>query len=184
VSDQHEIDMELRLGAVTPLASPNGLRVVVLGNVERELAQRQPVRWDRRLAIAACLLLAFGVAANVAVDRAHDRRLAVLFGPGEIPQTVTDYTSFVNRVTDAETAEAIGRYLLAIRPPEVLRSRKLEGERRHVEAILNTLTLLGKGEWDAKTLEGHEADRDRRGDGFRGALDRPRCAELAREQTA
>ena len=161
MSGRHEIDIESRLGALTPLGAPSGLRAMVMGEIERELAQHQPVRWDLRLAMAASLLLAFGMGVNVVVDRAHERRLAALFGPCEIPQAVRDYTSFVNHVADAGAAEKIERYLLAVRPPRGIRHRDFEGERRHVEAILNALTLLGKDEWDAKTLEGHEADRDR-----------------------
>ncbi|MEO8497287.1 MAG: hypothetical protein ABI614_19630 [Planctomycetota bacterium] len=184
MNERNEDDLDTRLGSLTPLSAPSNLRAAVMSKVDRELAGKRSVRWDRRLAIAASLLLAVGIAANEVVDHEAQRRLAILLGPVAVPRNVSDYTGFVNCVVDAEASEQIERYLLAIRPPRAKRSDDFESGRRHVEAIINALTFIEKGDVDAKTLEGRQVDGDRGADIFRGTLDRRRGAELASERSA
>ncbi len=76
---------KLRLGQVTTGSAPPELRAAVLGQVHREL---RASRRDRRMAIAASLLLAVGVAMNVALQRPQAVSTANLIALRPTPRTI------------------------------------------------------------------------------------------------
>jgi len=109
-------DLEPFLGRLRPRGAHPPLRQRVLEGVSRELRARPRPRWAG-VALAASFVLAVGL--NLAVDRAQQTRLAALYGPEPVPQSLADVTRAVEAVADAQTAAWFRQELrgTARRPP-------------------------------------------------------------------
>lgn len=190
-ADQNELtEVERRLGRMTPRPAPADLRHSVLAAVASELSElselavsRRPRRWDRRLALAATVLLVAGVLLNVIVNRSGETRLAKLLERDATPAAIDRYAAFIEPVTDRATARRIEKQLVAM--TSMRRAQPDRDEHlQQVQRILNEWALTG-GDWlNAQNLEVPQMDRHRAGDIYRGALDHRRHAQLARELTA
>jgi len=106
-------DSERFLERLTPRGAPPPLRERVLDSVTRELAVRPAAHWSRWAwgALAASLLL--GVALNVGLERAHEAKLAEIYGPKPVPREVAEMTRTIEKVTDKQTASWYQQELLA-----------------------------------------------------------------------
>jgi hypothetical protein len=167
-------DVEPFLERLTPRGAPAPLRQRVLEGVARELAARpRPRRWRwAGAALAASLLLAFGL--NVALDRAQEARLATLYGPEPVPQSLADVTRAVEQVADARTATWFRNELRGA-------ARRPARDDTWTEYYSRTL----RKEWShVVPLESHENRRNRRR-GAGGALfDRQRGPDLLHGRAA
>jgi hypothetical protein len=105
-------DLERLLEKLTPRGAPAPLRERVLAEVGRELklapaAHRRGWGWA---ALAASLI--FGVVLNFGLAKAHEARLAQIYGPRPVPRQIVELTRTVAAVTDPETASQIQQELL------------------------------------------------------------------------
>jgi hypothetical protein len=105
-------DLERLLEQLTPRGAPAPLREQVLAEVGRELRPGPSVRLRRWgwAALAASLFL--GVALNLGVTRAHEARLAQIYGPEPVPRQIQELTRTVAKVTDEQTASQFQQELL------------------------------------------------------------------------
>jgi hypothetical protein len=160
-------DVEPFLERLSPRGAPEPLRQRVLDGVTRELAARpRPRRWSWAAALAVCFLLAVGL--NVTLDRAHQARLAALYGPEPVPQPLSDVTRAVEQAADARTADWFRNELRA-------RVRRPARDDTWTEYYSRTL----REEWlHGDPLESHEIRRNRRRGGGGALFDRQRLPDL------
>lgn len=107
-------EFESQLAAASPAGAPTELRRAVLNNVEREL---RASRWDRRLARAAVILLAFGIGLNayhvlspLDASMLRNRQIARV----ESSQTLIETAIAVAEATNADTGRLFARQWAAM----------------------------------------------------------------------
>jgi hypothetical protein len=109
-------DLERLLEQLVPRGAPPPLRERVLAQVDRALTT-PPTVWVRRwswAALAACLLL--GAVLNFGLAKAHEARLAQIYGPEPVPRQIEDLTRTIAWMTDAQTASRMRQdWLIAVR---------------------------------------------------------------------
>jgi len=113
--DQESLDeFESQLAARQNAHAPSELRLVVLGNVDREL---RASRWDRRLARAAVLLLVVGVGMNVSlalIGSQSNEPQVVRVASDHSEQSLVETAIVIAEATDAETGRRFARQLAAL----------------------------------------------------------------------
>lgn len=107
-------EFELQLAAVGRLGAPPELRRAVLRDVEREL---RAVRWDRRLARAAVVLLTVGIGLNAYqvlapknLATSHNRQIA----RADSSQSLIETAIVVAEATNADTGRLFARQWAAM----------------------------------------------------------------------
>lgn len=113
--DQESLEQfEQQLTATRTAGAPAELRRFVLNDVEREL---RAARWDRRLALAAMILLAIGVAMNSSLAlrgvRPYEPRASDV-ARVRSPESLIETAVVVAEATDAETGRIFARQLAAM----------------------------------------------------------------------
>lgn len=184
-SEQHDIPdaVERQLRLLTPRPAPNDLRQSVLVAVSHELAASRRPRWDRRIALAATVLLVASAVLNIIVIRSGERRLARILGPEAMPLAIVRCGEIIEGVTDNETAQRVQRQLLAMSRATSAPATKNE-QLQQLQRRLSEWALDG-GDWlNEKTLEDSEMDRHWSSGRYRGALKYRRDRQLASERTA
>jgi hypothetical protein len=97
-------DIEQLLDRLTPRGARPELRPQVLAAVAGRLQTDRESRRFRWSALAVAASIVLGVALNIGLSRASDRRLAQLFGPPPLSKQAMEIAEFVGQATDAETA--------------------------------------------------------------------------------
>ena len=175
--------VEWHLRRLSPRPAPDELRQSVLTAVARELAATQQPRWDRRIALAAAVLLVASAALNILIIRSGERHLAQIFGPEATPHAIIQCGEIIEVVTDAETARAVQRQLLAISQSNTT-ATPTNTRLQQIQRRLNEWALNG-GDWlNEKALEDSEVDRHWPDGRYRGAVKYHRDRQLASERTA
>ncbi|MDA1049239.1 MAG: hypothetical protein O3C40_02005 [Planctomycetota bacterium] len=175
--------VEQHLRSLTPRPAPAELRQSVLAAVYGELAATQRPRWERRIALAAAVLLVASAVLNIVIIRSGERRLARILGPDAMPQGIVQCGEIIEVVTDDKTARSIQRQLLAMSRANSAPATRNE-QMLQVQLRLNEWALHG-GDWlNEKTLEDSETDRHRSDGRYRGAFKYGRDRQLASERTA
>jgi hypothetical protein len=113
--EQEPLDeFESQLAARQNAHVPSDLRLVVLGNVDREL---RASRWDRRLARAAVLLLVVGVGMNASLALVGSQRNEPRVGrvaSDHSEQSLVETAIVIAEATDAETGRRFARQMAAM----------------------------------------------------------------------
>ena len=105
-------DIEQRLGRLTPRGVRPELRPRVLAAVANELEVAPASPWLRRSALAVAASLFLGIAMNIWVNEASERRLAELFGPAFMSNQAMEVAESGGKNTDMPAAYA--RYCAAV----------------------------------------------------------------------
>jgi hypothetical protein len=107
-------ELERQLSATSPPGAPPELRRVVLADIAREL---RAVRWDRRLARAAVVLLLVGVGLNAALAwrgaQQFDARPARIAEQAS-SESLVETAIVIAEATNAETGRTFARQLAAL----------------------------------------------------------------------
>jgi hypothetical protein len=104
-------DIEQRLGHLTPRGPRAELRPQVLAAVAGQLQADRESRRFRRSALVVAASIVLGVALNIGLSRASDRRIAKLLGPPPLSKQALEIAEFVGKATDAETGQWVYRQL-------------------------------------------------------------------------
>ncbi len=176
-------DVERHVRLLTPRPAPGELRQSVLATLSHELAATREPRWERRIAVAAAVLLVTSAVLNIMIFRSGERRLAQILGPEAMPQRIVQCGEIIEAVTDDETARSFQRQLFAMSRANPAPTTKNE-QLRQIQRRLNEWAFNG-GDWlNEKTVEDSETDRHWIDGRYRGASKHGRDRHLASERTA
>jgi hypothetical protein len=157
-----EDNVERLLSELKPIGVRPDLRPRVLEAVEGELLTETPSRWLRLAALATAASIMLGIALNVWVSKASDRRLAQLFGPPPVSKQALELAEAVAKITDAQTGQWVYRQMTASPPSR-------DGLAKYysiLQKLINEQQIVSKDTYHETHEKDSEMDRDRTGSAF------------------